>query len=106
MDLNRGEHALDHEGYRTVSICVLLGTKSIHNEKRRCLQSFGKNLGISLSLLVLNNILGEGVLINFEGDGGAFGVFNHSYVASFLGLRENHHVGDAEHASHTDEVLK
>lgn len=106
MDLNRGEHALDHQGYCTVSICVLLGTESVHNEEGRCLQSFGKNLRISLSLLVLNNILSEGVLINFEGDGGAFGVFNHSYVASFLSLRENHHVGDAKHASHTDKVLE
>ena len=59
-----------------------------------------------VSLLEFDDITSQRVLFNFEHHGRTLRIFEHSQVVTVLGLSHDHHVGDSELASCTDEVFQ
>lgn len=98
LNINGREHVLEDCGHQLHLVRV---TKVVKNQKRSNLELETGGFG---RLLHGNNIFGERVGLDLEGQGGSTGDARDSHVGAVLGSGEDYKVCDAQWTCDSDEI--
>ena len=82
MHLNGREQALKHEGHDLVGVIVWSLSEAVHDQQGSVLQLLAEYFRVPLvALLILNHILGKGILSYLKSNCGPFRVLDNTQVA-------------------------
>jgi len=96
LDFEVGEHGLNHQTDQLEGVVWLLVLEAVHHQQRRRLQRGVKDFGVLLGFLSkLDDVFCKSILLEFEGQRGAFGGLDDFDVVAVLRLRKREEVRHA-----------